>query len=203
MPSKIALFPKMIYASHHYGGIDFCDANLFQTRDLSNLAFGRKPLRKAFPTLAEFGSSRGENMFQDSLIAVMAMMLLCFSGMLLMFVFMVRAITALADAQKESFHRQQLYLAQLEQQCIDLKAMLQSSMNKTPAAEQDAAHSSRLLRAQDPLESMLEETASKFDGMASHSENAGLSFMPELSFGPAESGGPPVSGPSVRASCLS
>lgn len=97
-------------------------------------------------------------MFHDSSIAVMAMMLLCFSGMLLMFVFIVRAVSSLNEAQKESFHKQQLYLAQIEQQCIDLKGSLQGLRKKMK--DEEKQEEDLLLRMKDPLESMLEATVS-------------------------------------------
>ena len=59
-------------------------------------------------------------MFQDPLTTVMAMLLLCFMGILVMFLFFIRSLSSQAAEMRESFRKQQLSLADIERQLMDM-----------------------------------------------------------------------------------
>lgn len=63
-------------------------------------------------------------MFNDSLISLMVMLLLCFMGMLVMFLFVIRSLSVQTAALREGFTRQQSTLADLEQQIMDMNFAL-------------------------------------------------------------------------------
>lgn len=103
-------------------------------------------------------------MFSDPLVAVMAMLLLFFFGMLLVFLFIIRSLGAQRSEMREAFRKQQLMLADLERQIMELNF----SQRKLPE-EQSSQHSGNarasgtldmpLLRGDDDLMSMLENAA--------------------------------------------
>ena len=63
-------------------------------------------------------------MLNDSLISLMIMLLLCFMGMLVMFLFVIRSQSTQAAVLREGFTRQQSTLADLEQQLMDMNFAL-------------------------------------------------------------------------------
>lgn len=63
-------------------------------------------------------------MFNDSLISLMIMLLLCFMGMLVMFLFVIRSLSVQTAVLREGFTRQQSALADLEQQIMDMNFAL-------------------------------------------------------------------------------
>ena len=63
-------------------------------------------------------------MFNDSLISLMIMLLLCFMGMLVMFLFVIRSLSVQTASLREGFARQQSTLADLEQQIMDMNFAL-------------------------------------------------------------------------------
>lgn len=111
-------------------------------------------------------------MFQDPITALMAMLFLCFGGILLMFVFVIRSLAAQAESRKEDVRRQQLMLADIERQLMDMKGALRRHASAAEKEEQKEEHfepgeaySSSdallpILQGEDPLVSML-ETASR------------------------------------------
>ncbi len=105
-------------------------------------------------------------MFQDPLVAVMVMLLLCFAGMMLMFIFVIRSAASQAEEGREAFRKQQLFLSDLERQLMIIAATLRRlEQEKNGISEKDAEQSSSeflpILRGEDPLLSMLEAAASR------------------------------------------
>lgn len=56
----------------------------------------------------------------NSMIALMLMLLLCFIGMLVMFLFVIRSNTILSDTLKESIRQQRQALHDIERQLLEL-----------------------------------------------------------------------------------
>ncbi len=88
-------------------------------------------------------------MFSDPLVALMLMVMLCFIGMLVMFLFVIRATTNHSQGLRESERRTSLALAEIERQLLDLSFALRqrgasdksnsaSSSNSIPGLESDA-----------------------------------------------------------------
>lgn len=107
-------------------------------------------------------------MFSDPVTAVMAMIMLCFGGMIVMFVFIIRSGAAHSDELREAFRKQQMVLADLERQVMEMNFALrrlsgadegQASSGVRQAATGSASRLSAA-RAEDDLSSML-EAASK------------------------------------------
>lgn len=103
-------------------------------------------------------------MFSDPATAVMAMIMLCFGGMIVMFVFIIRASAAHSDELREAFRKQQMVLADLERQVMEMSFALRrltgaddgqppsgARQSKTGAASKLSA-----ARQDDDLSSMLE-----------------------------------------------
>ena len=81
-------------------------------------------------------------MFQDPLTTVMAMLLLCFMGILVMFLFFIRSLSSQAAEMRESFRKQQLSLADIERQLMDMSFTLRKLQGgEGEAAPADAASS--------------------------------------------------------------
>ncbi|MDL2207748.1 hypothetical protein LJB82_03390 [Desulfovibrio sp. OttesenSCG-928-M16] len=59
-------------------------------------------------------------MFSDPLTAAMTMQLLCFFGMVVIFVFVMRSLSSLGAEMREAFRKQQMFLSDLERQIQDL-----------------------------------------------------------------------------------
>lgn len=59
-------------------------------------------------------------MFADPLIASMTMQILCFFGMVVIFIFIARALSAMSAEMREAFRKQQMFLSDLERQILDL-----------------------------------------------------------------------------------
>lgn len=74
-------------------------------------------------------------MFEDPMISLRVMILLCFMGMLVMFLFVIRSLAAQTAALKDSFTRQQSAMADMEQQIMDMNFVVrQMSKGTSPAA---------------------------------------------------------------------
>ncbi len=103
-------------------------------------------------------------MFQDPLTTVMAMLLLCFMGILVMFLFFVRSLSSQAAEMRESFRKQQLSLADIERQLMDLSFALRKLQggDATPSEAAGTAGNLTSMRQED-LMSLL-ETASQRKG---------------------------------------
>ena len=77
-------------------------------------------------------------MFQDPFTSVMAMLLLCFMGILVMFLFCIRLISLRATETHEFFRKQQVSLADIERQLMDMHfalRTLQGGDNETVSTE--------------------------------------------------------------------
>ena len=74
-------------------------------------------------------------MFQDPLTAVMAMLLLCFMGILVMFLFLIRSLASQAAEMREAFRKQQMSLADIERQLMDLSFALRKRQGGETGAE--------------------------------------------------------------------
>jgi hypothetical protein len=107
-------------------------------------------------------------MFQDPLTAVMAMLLLCFVGMMVMFIFVIRSLASQSDETREAFRKQQLFLADLERQIMDLRIAVNARLGLEEDEEGEEGEdegAGALLAKDDPLLAML-DAASK--AQASH-----------------------------------
>ena len=80
-------------------------------------------------------------MFSDPLVALMVMLLLCFIGMLVMFLFVIRSLSTQNLLLREGFRRHENILADLEKQFLDMSFSLRQGTGKPApeSAEQTAA----------------------------------------------------------------
>jgi hypothetical protein len=104
-------------------------------------------------------------MFSDPLVAVMAVLMLFFAGMVVMVLFLARTITSLREDFHESMRKQQMYLSDVEQQLMQISFALRTlqeggDAGKAPPVQKPLGET-HLLRQEDPLFSMLEATARK------------------------------------------
>lgn len=103
-------------------------------------------------------------MFSDPLLAAMTMLLLFFVGVLVMFLFVIRSMSSFGEEMRESFRKQQMFLADLERQFMEMSFTLrrmqgEDSSSETVGKEEPA--DIPLLRRDDELLSMLEAAARK------------------------------------------
>ena len=104
-------------------------------------------------------------MFSDPLVAVMAMLILFFVGVAILFFSLARTLAALREDIRESMRKQHMYLSDMEQQLMQINFSLRTLQEGGGAAQ--ASHGQKhpgenpLLRQEDPLLSMLEATARK------------------------------------------
>lgn len=103
-------------------------------------------------------------MFSDPLVAVMAMLILCFSGILVMFIFLIRSLAGQRDEMRDSFRKQQMYMADLERQFLEMNfAFRKVQSGDDPAPDlggmKNSSQDMPLLREEDALVSMLESAA--------------------------------------------
>lgn len=76
-------------------------------------------------------------MFDNALISLMFMVMLCFVGMLVMFLFVIRSLTAQANTVREYQRQQQTALADLERMIMDISFSLrQNRPGQPPSTEQ-------------------------------------------------------------------
>jgi hypothetical protein len=104
-------------------------------------------------------------MFSDPLVAVMAVLMLFFVGMVVMILFLARSIAALREDFHDSMRKQHMYLSDVEQQLMQISFALRTLQEGGDAAKaspvQKPLGDTPLLRQEDPLLSMLEATARK------------------------------------------
>lgn len=102
-------------------------------------------------------------MFADPIVAVMAMLILCFSGMIIMFVFVVRSLSRQNEEMRESFRKQQMFLTDLERQFMDMSFLLRrmQESEQAGAGKEPPSSEQPLLRQDDDLLAMLEAAAKK------------------------------------------
>ncbi|MDR2605642.1 MAG: hypothetical protein LBC55_09915 [Desulfovibrio sp.] len=77
-------------------------------------------------------------MFTDPLATTMAMQMLFFVGLVVVFFFLARAVSAQGEETREALRKQQMYLADLERQLMDMSFLLrrgQGGEEAVPAAE--------------------------------------------------------------------
>ena len=107
-------------------------------------------------------------MFQDPLTAVMAMLLLCFMGILVMFLFLIRSLSSQAAEVREAFRKQQMSLADMERQLMDLNFALRKKQSGDPetlsgqTAQSDSGNLTSMGQAD--LMSLLEAASQKKGG---------------------------------------
>ena len=76
-------------------------------------------------------------MFDNAMVSLMFMLMLCFVGMLVMFLFVIRSLTAHTAAVREYQRQQQTALADLERMVMDISFSLrQNRVGQPLAAEQ-------------------------------------------------------------------
>ena len=101
-------------------------------------------------------------MFSDPLVAVMAMLILCFSGMLVMFLFVIRSLVGQRDEMREAFRKQQMFMADLEHQFMEMSFVLRNSKGREEAQDpgpgKKSSFEASLPREDDDLMSMLESS---------------------------------------------
>ena len=77
-------------------------------------------------------------MFADSMITLMVMLLLCFIGMLVMFLFVIRSNTIIETSLKEMTRQTQAHLADIERQLMEINYTNRNSgKTATSAIEED------------------------------------------------------------------
>lgn len=131
-------------------------------------------------------------MFQDPLTTVMAMLLLCFMGILVMFLFFIRSLSAQAAEMREAFRKQQLSLADIERQLMDMsftQRKLQGGGGDTdPAGAASSSFSAQAKGGQsdaDNLTSMRQEDLMSLLEVAGQRKGAPLRFDDQLLPSPA------------------
>lgn len=102
-------------------------------------------------------------MFSDPMVAVMAMLILCFTGMLVMFIFVVRSLSSHAEEMREAFRKQQMFLADLEKQFMDMSFAMRRMQERgvspetgTRPAPVKTAEPTPIVREEDGLMTLLE-----------------------------------------------
>lgn len=102
-------------------------------------------------------------MFSDPLVAVMTMLLLFFAGVLLVFLFLTRAVSSLKEDFRDAMRKQQMFLSDVEQQLVQLqfglRALQEDGGAAAAAGGQKPLEDVSFLRQEDPLLSMLEAGA--------------------------------------------
>ena len=77
-------------------------------------------------------------MFADSMITLMIMLLLCFIGMLVMFLFVIRSNTVIETSLKEMTRQTQAHLADIERQLMEINySNRNSGKTASTAMEED------------------------------------------------------------------
>lgn len=77
-------------------------------------------------------------MFDNTMISLMFMVMLCFVGMLVMFLFVIRSLTAHASTVREYQRQQQTALADLERMIMDISFSLRQSRPGQPSSTEEA-----------------------------------------------------------------
>lgn len=118
-------------------------------------------------------------MFNDSLISLMIMLLLCFMGMLVMFLFVIRSLSVQTAALREGFARQQSTLADLEQQIMDMNFALRRMQRDSGALSAPEGHDVLAAAAAAPA-NPAQGASGMFPQQAAGSGPAGLSSSGDL-----------------------
>ena len=132
-------------------------------------------------------------MFEDSMVTLMVMLLLCFVGMLVMFLFVIRSNTVLDASIKESTRQMQAHLADIERQLMEINYTSRNS-GKAPSPAMEGDISSLLGSIGETSEALRrsknfsDDFASSFSGQRAGSSSLGDDGLPNLSlaaeFGP-------------------
>lgn len=69
-------------------------------------------------------------MFENSMVALMIMLLLCFVGMLVMFLFVIKSNTVLTNSVKELLKQQQLALGDIERHLLEISYKLRDESDE-------------------------------------------------------------------------
>ncbi|MDR2489173.1 MAG: hypothetical protein LBD42_06765 [Desulfovibrio sp.] len=126
-------------------------------------------------------------MFQDPLVAVMTMLFFCFTGILVIFLFFVRSFSSHTEEIREVLRKQQLSLADIERQLMDMSFVLR----KTPvgdmaptspnAASRLSERAEAFRNSGDSLASMRQEDLmSLLEGAGQQKKSAPLRFDDQL-----------------------
>lgn len=104
-------------------------------------------------------------MFSDPATAIMTMIMLCFGGVILMFVFLLRTGAARSDELRELLRRQQMALADIERQIMEtsfaLRRLSGTEDSRTASVTQPSrtAAGANAVRSDEDLSSMLDAAA--------------------------------------------
>ena len=121
-------------------------------------------------------------MFQDPLTTVMAMLLLCFMGILVMFLFFIRSLSSQAEEMREAFRKQQLSLADIERQLMDMSFALRKSRGDAGETVEPglSSNSAKAETGGDALTSMRQEDLMSLLEAASQKKGDPLRFDDHL-----------------------
>lgn len=101
-------------------------------------------------------------MFSDPVTAVMTMIMLCFGGMIIMFVFFVRSGAVYSEELREALRKQQMVLADLERQIMEMNFALrrlsgaEDSRTASVTRPSSSAAGADVVRSDGELASMLD-----------------------------------------------
>lgn len=105
-------------------------------------------------------------MFSDPVTAVMTMIMLCFGGMIIMFVFFVRSGAVYSEELREALRKQQMVLADLERQIMEMNFALRrlsgaedsrtASVTRPSSSAASSAAGADAVRSDGELASMLD-----------------------------------------------
>lgn len=100
-------------------------------------------------------------MFSDPNTAIMAMIMLCFAGMIVMFIFIIRSHVSHSEELREALRKQQLVMADLERQVMEMSFAIRrlSGLEDSQNASVTRPSSVRAVKSDEDLSSMLEAAA--------------------------------------------
>jgi hypothetical protein len=98
-------------------------------------------------------------MFSNPLVATMSMQMLCFVGIVVIFIFVIRSLAAMNKEMREAFRKQRMFLSDLERQFMKMDFTLRHLQGEGEDTENAGRASASLLSQGDDLLSMLEATA--------------------------------------------
>lgn len=99
-------------------------------------------------------------MFSNPLVAALTVQLLFFMGMVVIFVFIIRTLSSMAEEMREAFRKQQMFLSDLERQCMEMSFAVRRLQDGEAAAQGAAPPQA----GQDDLLSMLDAAARNMAG---------------------------------------
>ncbi|MDR1490592.1 MAG: hypothetical protein LBS65_08975 [Desulfovibrio sp.] len=117
-------------------------------------------------------------MFADSFVATMAVQVLFFVGLLVMFFSLSRSISAQREEMREALRKQQLYLADIERQMMEINFVLRRLQGVETESAKAAGQGDGIpgLKSRDELLSILE----KASGMGDAETPGGIRLPPPV-----------------------